>query len=159
MIHRTQGNAYSYLLIYLIKNMIKDTDEQLNKEIHREGSGCRNFCPLKVRSVSPCQCGSVHPSGSSPSLIFPGFFKIEASSHRHDWSLSPFSTLLPDLNRNEGLGLEILSLVFLVTSPHQEATQEITQSHFIRTKDTPTIQEIARVSGTLCHRWGSKTKY
>ena len=33
--------------------MIKDTDEQLNKEIPREGSGCRNFCPHKFTVCNP----------------------------------------------------------------------------------------------------------
>lgn len=42
-------------------------------------------------------------------------------------------------------------LFFLVTSPHLGATQEPTQSHIIRTKNTLTTQEITRVL-ELCAR-------
>ena len=37
MAHRTQGDAY--ICWFIIKNMIKDTDEQLDEEVHRARSG------------------------------------------------------------------------------------------------------------------------
>ena len=49
-------------------------------------------------------------------------------------------------------------LVLPMTSPHPGAIQEPTQSHFIRTKDTPFItQEITRVSGGLHQEPGIET--
>lgn len=44
-------------------------------------------------------------------------------------------------------------LVFLVTSPHCEATQESTKSPLIRAKDAPIIQESPRDLGALSLRF------
>lgn len=49
-------------------------------------------------------------------------------------------------------------LVFAVTSPHPGATQEPTQTHLIRIKDAPVIQEITSVFRSICQEPGTKTK-
>lgn len=45
---------------------------------------------------------------------------------------------------------------FLVTSSHPGAIPKPTQSHLMRTKDTPITQEITMVSGTLCREPGAE---
>ena len=56
------------------------------------------------------------------------------------------------------MGLDILSLVFLVTSPHPEAIQEPTKICLIRTGDASITREILRDFGTLGQELESKTK-
>ena len=61
---------------------------------------------------------------------------MEASSCRHDWSLTPFLALLPSLDN--GGGAENSKLLIMAWSYQWPALiQEPTQSHLIRGRDAP----------------------
>ena len=74
---------------------------------------------------------------------------MEASSCRHDRSLTSFSAVFPS-QENGGWSWQFQAsnygLAFLVTSPHPRAIQKPIQSHFIRKKDTPITQEFQEPS-------------
>ena len=97
-----------------------------------------------------------------PHVHQPGhvWVSMEASSHRHGWLLTPFTTLFSS-QENGGKGEdENFNLLIIAWSFRWPALiQEPTQSCLIRTKDNLTTQEITRVSGALCQEPGSETKY
>lgn len=64
----------------LLKDVIKDTDEWPDEEVHREGPKHRSFCPMEL--------GCTNLLETLKTLCFWGF--MAAASHRHDLSLSPF---------------------------------------------------------------------
>lgn len=80
----------------LLKNLVKDTDEKADEEMH----GARGFCP---GGSGVCHL----PRKCSPTWKFseprPIRILMEASSHRQDRSLTPFSALLPT-QENGGQG-------------------------------------------------------
>ena len=83
---------------------------------------------------------------------------MEASSSRHDWSLTKSAALLSfpfmeDEGRIESSKLLIMACCFWWT----DLTQEPTEHCPIRTKDTPITQEIRRVLGALCQELGAET--
>lgn len=68
---------------------------------------------------------------------------MEASSHKHNHSLTPFSTFLlsqENGSRAENSKLLINDLLLLVTSSHPGDVQKLTQSHLIKIKETPISQ-------------------
>ena len=85
----------------LLKDMIKDIDEQSDEEIHKVKSGrvliSRPLSPWSW-GVSPSQCAWLHQLGSSIKPVLLGF--IEASLHRHDKLLIPSSALFPSLEKS-----------------------------------------------------------
>ena len=82
---------------------------------------------------------------------------MEASPCSCDGSLTPFSALLP--SPENGGWAENSKLLIVACSSQWPAPIQEPPSHFIKTKDTPMTQEIARVSGALCQEPGSKTKH
>ena len=111
MAHRMQGNTYLYLLVYYtIKDIIKDTKEELDGEIHRERTGkvlnAGASVPVELGCVTLPVRGCVYQSGSSPNPILLAFF-MEASSRKRDQLITISS---PSLSSGEWeLGLKIPS--------------------------------------------------
>ena len=86
---------------------------------------------------------------------------MESSPHTHDGSLPQSPSPFPFLEAggwSQKFQASNHGLVFLVTSHHPEAIQEPTQSHLIRTNDTPITQESLKDLGALCQEPGSKAK-
>ena len=118
----------------------------------RSGWVPRVCVPMDLGCVpSPCEC--VHPSGSSPGPTLFGFYV-----QRLDQLLTPFSDLLPS-QENVGVRLKFPSFSsWLGLSGEQPSCRSSTQSHLMRTEDTPINQEITRVPGAPCQQLGSETK-
>ena len=83
--NRNQENTDLCVPVYYItKDMVNDTDEQPDKEIHRARSGrVPSAGALSLWSWVHHPPGCVHQPRSSLNPILLGFF-MEASSHRHD---------------------------------------------------------------------------
>ena len=84
---------------------------------------------------------------------------LETSSCRHDTSTSFPALPLSPVSREGGWAASSSfssRLLFLVISL---LTQEPTKSSLIRRKDVPIIQEITKVSGTLCQKLGGYIYY
>ena len=56
-----------------------------------------------------------------------------------------------------GMKILVSSLTVVWSFWSSVPIQEATKSHFIRTKDTVTTQEILRGLGALCQGWGQRT--
>ena len=82
----------TFMFTSLLKDMIKDTDEQPDGEKQRVRSGkvlsTGASVPIELRCITPRPyCGCVHQPGSSQNLTL--FFNfMEASSHRRNELLS-----------------------------------------------------------------------
>ena len=82
----------------LLKDMIKDADEQPGEETQgevREGPELRSFCPCGVGHVTLLVPGCVQPPRSSPNSHH--WDSRKAPSRRRDQSLMPFPAPLPTL--------------------------------------------------------------
>lgn len=90
------------MLTSLLKEMIKDTDKRPDVEIHRARSGrvpsTGASVPVQLGCVTLPVSGCVCQPGSHTPCF--GDF-MEASSHRHDKLLTPFSALLPSQGNGE----------------------------------------------------------
>ena len=89
-----------------MKDMIKDTGEPPDEEIYEfwEGPEHRSFCPHGVRVCHILGRMYSPTCKISESCTIGGF--MEASSHRHNRSLTPFSALLSGA-LGGGAGLKI----------------------------------------------------
>lgn len=141
------------LLIFtcLLKDVIKDTNKE--PPTARSGWVPRVSVPMDLGRVpSPCEC--VHPPGSSPGPTLFGFYV-----QRLDQLLTPFSDHLPS-QENVGVKLKFPSFSSWVgLSGEQSSCRSSTQSHLMRTEDTPINQEITWVPGAPCQQLGSETKF
>ena len=125
---------------------------------HRE-KGMKLPCPPQA-CYSPSSFKYSIWTLSEPHTL--GIF-MEASSHRHDRSLTPFSALLPS-QENGGRGRKFQAsnhgLVFLVADQHSSSRHPGAHPESPhRNKDTPITQKTTRVSGALHQEPGSKTNY
>lgn len=88
---------------------------------------------------------------------------MKASSHGYDRLLTQSPALFRSFLKDRGCDGKFQAFnhgsVFLVTSPHPEAIQELIKSCFFRTKDTPVTQEISRDLEAVRQELGPKTKY
>ena len=132
-------------LTSLLKNMIKDPLNIPLKEMQRTNMWGReqSFHALPRHTTLPALL-HVH----QPDHVW---VSIEASSHTHDWLLTPFPTLI--FSQENGGGAETSKLLITVGSSWGPAfIQEPTQSHLIRRKDTPSPRDskgfTSPVSGT-----------
>lgn len=130
--------------------MIQAREEQPGEETHRARSGggrdpsAGASVPVGFRCVAlrVWMC-SLSWKLSGPHTV--GIF-MEVLPHKHDRSLSPFLVLPVQEDGRQGWKSQVFhhSTFFLVSSPRPGAILEPTQSHFVRAKDTPIIQEIPR---------------
>lgn len=128
------------LFTSLLKDMTKDTNEQLDEEIHSvisergSSSGVSILTELGYVTLPGCEC--IQPPRSSLNSVLGDFFWGGTSSFGHDKPSSPFSVLLP--SQENGVGAKTFKppswLGLLLTSPHPEAMQKSTQTHLMRTK-------------------------
>lgn len=79
---------------------------------------------------------------------------MEAPSCMHNWSLTPFLTLLWRMEKDWKFQASNHGSVFLVTRPHPEVIWESTQSCLTGTKDTHITQEIPRDLGAQIRNQG-----
>lgn len=136
------------------KGVTKDTGEPADEELPGARSG----------SVQPGGAGTCHPVPgwtSSPTwrlsnLLSLGDF-MGISLCRHDQSLiilSCSASLSPEWRAGLKTPTSHHGLVFPVTQLSSEGHPGATKSHLIRAKDTPSTEEMTRVSGALCRERG-----
>lgn len=92
--HTQLKKTLTYIYWFIIRAIIKDTDEQLDEEIYkaRYGRALRrgaSFCPCGIGMCHPPGSECIHQPGSSLKHTLLGYFG-EAISCRHD----PLLTLL-----------------------------------------------------------------
>lgn len=93
MAHRTQGNPYFHHLI--IKAIIKDTDGQPDEEMHRAVSMGGHGADMPFLGVPLSWRFLVFTSLEALYSLCLWDFFMEASSHRHDQSLTQSPDSLP----------------------------------------------------------------
>jgi len=76
---RSNGSQKSgeHVFQFIIKDIIKETEEQPGDEVHRERSGkgqYRSLCPSGVGVFHPPAYGCIHPPRRSPSSEFKDFY-------------------------------------------------------------------------------------
>lgn len=116
--------------------------------------------------VGMCPLPSTWTYSPTPKLSKPhntGIF-MEAFSRRQD-QLTPFPAPPHSLQDggSGGKGLKFRASdhgwVFLMTSSHPRATQEPAQSHFVRTKDTPSPRKFQRIQEFNVRNWKQRPIY
>lgn len=142
----------------LIKEIIKDMDEQADKELHRVKSGRVTSAGASVSLELEHATFLAHECGHSP-WISPkphsSGIPVEALSWRHDWLLTPFLVPLPTLNNGKcdwKLWVYHRLVFWWLVS-----IQESTKGHLIWAKDALIIQEISTDLGALCQELVQRT--
>lgn len=150
---QNSGQHFHLPLYDVIKDTMKDTDQQPDEETHRARcvEGVRNFHALSGHATFPDPTCSAALKLSKPRTL--GIF-MEPSPHRHDGSLTPFPASAFSLENQGWVGLKIPSfsswLDLSGDQPHPGGIQEPLRVTSLE-QDTPITRKFQGI-WELCGR-------